>query len=103
VFVLPSLFGEGMPMVILEAMAAGLPVVSTRVEGIPQVVRDGEDGLLTESANAQGLADALSLFASGTVSAEAMGNSGWQRQRESFSDSVMAARVARIYREVLTP
>jgi hypothetical protein len=37
------------------------------------------------------------------VSAEAMGNSGWQRQRESFSDSVMAARVARIYREVLTP
>jgi glycosyltransferase involved in cell wall biosynthesis len=102
VFVLPSLFGEGMPMVILEAMAAGLPVVSTRVEGIPQVVRDGQDGLLTESADAQSLADALSRFATGTVSAEAMGDSGWHRQRENFSDSVMAARVARIYREVLT-
>lgn len=102
VFVLPSLFGEGMPMVILEAMAAGLPVVSTRVEGIPQVLRDGQDGLLTESADAQGLADALSLFARGTVSADAMGDSGWHRQRENFSDSVMAARVARIYQEVLT-
>jgi glycosyltransferase involved in cell wall biosynthesis len=101
VFVLPSLFGEGMPMVILEAMAAGLPVVSTRVEGIPQVVRDGQDGLLTESANAHCLADALARFANGTVSAAAMGDSGWHRQRENFSDSVMAARVAKIYREVL--
>jgi len=101
VFVLPSLFGEGMPMVLLEAMAAGLPVVSTRVEGIPQVVRDGQDGLLAEPADPQGLAGALLRFARGEVDCEAMGDSGWHRQRENFSDVSMAASVAAVYREVL--
>jgi glycosyltransferase involved in cell wall biosynthesis len=100
-FALPSLFGEGMPMVVLEAMAAGLPIVSTRVEGIPQVVRDGQDGLLVEPGDPQGLADALLRFARGEVNGEALGDSGWQRQREHFSDVSMAARVAAIYREVL--
>jgi glycosyltransferase involved in cell wall biosynthesis len=101
VFVLPSLFGEGMPMVVLEAMAAGLPVVSTRVEGIPQVVRDGLDGLLATPGDPQALADALLRFARGEVDAAAMGDSGWHRQREHFSDVSMAAGIASVYREVL--
>lgn len=101
VFVLPSLFGEGMPMVLLEAMAAGLPVISTQVEGIPQIVRHGQEGLLTEPGNPHGLADALLRFARGEVDAAAMGDSGRQRQSEHFSDVSMAARVAKIYREVL--
>jgi glycosyltransferase involved in cell wall biosynthesis len=100
-FVLPSLFGEGMPMVVLEAMAAGLPVVSTRVEGVPQVVRHGQDGLLAEPSDTQGLTDALLRFVQGEVNAEAMGDSGWNRQRESFSDVSMAASVAAVYRDVL--
>jgi glycosyltransferase involved in cell wall biosynthesis len=101
VFVLPSLFGEGMPMVVLEAMAAGLPVVSTRVEGIPQVVRDGRDGLLVEPGNPNRLAEALALIAGGVMDTEAMGDSAWQRQRSEFSDLSMAARVAAVYQEVL--
>ena len=100
-FVLPSLFGEGLPMVLLEAMAAGLPVVSTRVEGIPQLVRNDRDGLLVEPGNVSALANALLLFARGHVNREAMGDSGWQRQREHFSDISMGAGVAKIYREVL--
>ncbi len=100
-FALPSLYGEGMPMVVLEAMAAGLPVVSTRVEGIPQVVRDGVDGLLAEAGSAQDLAHALQRFVRGEVSSEIMGDSGWHRQRENFSDASMAAGVAAVYREVL--
>jgi glycosyltransferase involved in cell wall biosynthesis len=101
VFALPSLYGEGMPMVVLEAMAAGLPVVSTRVEGIPQVVRDGEDGLLATPGDAEGLVAALARIVRGEVDAQVMGDSGWCRQRRHFSDVAMAAGIASVYREVL--
>ena len=100
-FALPSLYGEGMPMVVLEAMAAGLPVVSTLVEGIPEVVRDGRDGLLAHADDPVGLAAALLRFVRGEVGAAAMGDSGWQRQRENFSDKSMATGVAAVYRELL--
>ena len=101
VFVLPSLYGEGMPMVVLEAMAAGLPIVSTRVEGIPQVVRHGVDGLLAQPSDAEDLAEALQRFVRGEVDANVMGDNGWHRQRENFSDVSMAAGVATVYRQVL--
>ncbi|HEV7432367.1 MAG TPA: glycosyltransferase [Steroidobacteraceae bacterium] len=100
-FVLPSLYGEGMPMVVLEAMAAGLPVVSTRVEGIPQVIRHGQDGLLSEPGDPDVLANTLLRFVRGEVDSAAMGDSGWLRQREKFSDVSMAAGVAAVYRGVL--
>jgi len=101
VFALPSLFGEGMPMVVLEAMAAGLPVVSTRVEGIPEVVRDGQDGLLAEPGSAEQLAEALRKLVVGEVDGNRLGDSGWQRQRDNFSDLAMAKGVVAVYREVL--
>ncbi len=100
-FALPSLYGEGMPMVVLEAMGVGLPIVSTRVEGIPQVIRHGVDGLLTAPGDAEDLAAALQRFVRGEVSCELMGDNGWQRQRENFSDESMAAGVAAVYRQVL--
>ena len=78
VFVLPSLYGEGMPMVVLEAMAAGLPVVSTRVEGIPEVVRDGRDGFVVDAADAQALAAARWATAAGSASASASRIPRWQ-------------------------
>ena len=58
VFTLPA-YHEGMPMVMLEAMAAGLPVVCTRVNAIPEVVKDGENGILVEPGDRAGLAAAL--------------------------------------------
>ena len=58
VFVLPSL-NEGMPLVLLEAMAAGRPVVATRVGEIPKIIKDGESGLLVEPGDEQGLRGAI--------------------------------------------
>ena len=59
IFVLPTLPGEGVPRVLLEAMAAGLPVVASRVSGIPSLVTHDANGLLLESPSARAVADAV--------------------------------------------
>lgn len=58
IFVLPS-YAEGVPMALLEAMAEGLPVITTPVGGIPQVVRHGDNGLMVVPGDVAGIADAL--------------------------------------------
>jgi len=58
IFILPSL-GEGFPNALLEAMAAGLPIVATNVGGIPEIVTEGENGFLVEPRNPQQLAEKL--------------------------------------------
>lgn len=100
-FVLPSLFGEGLPMVVLEAMAAGVPVVASRVEGVPEAIRDEIDGLLVAPGDRQALAEALARVVGGQVSWHALRRAAHARQREHFSDESMARGVATVYREVL--
>lgn len=100
-FVLPSLFGEGMPMVVLEAMAVGLPVVATRVEGIPEVIRDGREGRLVAAGDAESLADAIGEFARQPELLDTMGSAGRRRQQSDFSDVAMAARLGDVYDRVL--
>ena len=99
--VLPSLFGEGLPMVILEAMAAGVPVVATRVEGIPEAIRDGQEGWLAEPGSARSLAECLVRAIRGEADWQAMHTAARKRQARCFSDRSMAAGVARVYRRVL--
>jgi glycosyltransferase involved in cell wall biosynthesis len=101
-FVLPSLFGEGLPMVLLEAMAAGVPVVSTNVEGVPEAVRDGIDGLIATAGDADSLAAAIERVVTGQCDWQAIRASALERQRERFSDRSMAAGVAAVYRELLS-
>lgn len=98
---LPSLFGEGLPMVVLEAMAVGTPVVATRVEGTPEAIRDGVDGLLTEPGDPNDLANALEALLSDSVRWAAFRASAHARQQQRFSDRSMAEGVARVYQEVL--
>ncbi|HVA51086.1 MAG TPA: glycosyltransferase [Pirellulales bacterium] len=100
-FVLPSLFGEGMPMVVIEALAAGLPVIGTNIEGVPEVVRDGLEGLIVPPADARALAGAIERFVTGRVDWTAMAANAQRRQVERFSQQAMAAGVAEIYRRVL--
>ncbi len=100
-FVLPSLYGEGMPMVILEAMAIGVPVVATDVEGIPEVLEQGRCGLLVPAGSAAALAQAIAGAIDGTHDWQSLRERAWERQSEAFSDLSMARGVAQVYREVL--
>ena len=84
VFCLPSTY-EGFPMVILEAMAAGLPVVATAVAGVPEAVRDGETGLLVAPEDATGLAAALVAVLGDPQRARAMGEAGRRLLAERFT------------------
>ncbi len=100
-FILPSLFGEGLPMVVLEAMAAGVPVVGTRVEGIPEAIRDGLEGLLAEPNDAADLARAIGHAVRGKVDWLALRERAIERHAERFSDRSMAAGVAAVYRSLV--
>ncbi len=99
--VLPSLFGEGMPMVVLEALAAGVPVIATRVEGTPEVVRDGIEGLLAQPRDSQDLARKIAQLTENRMRWAEMGQHALLRHRSRFSDVEMARKVARAYRRVL--
>ena len=101
VLALPSLFGEGMPMVVLEAMAAGLPVVATRVEGVEEVIRDGKEGILVQPEDVQGLAGAIGRMAADRSTLREMGAAGRKRQRDEYSDLIMAERLSAVYDRVL--
>jgi glycosyltransferase involved in cell wall biosynthesis len=76
-FVLPS-YHEALPMALLEAMAAGLPIVATRVGGMPEVVMEGYNGFLVEPGDVEALADKLAVLANDPHLCEVMG----QRSRE---------------------
>ncbi len=99
--VLPSLFGEGLPMVVLEAMAAGVPVIASDVEGVPEAIRDREDGLLVELGQSASLAAAIEELIRGRVNYPAMSRAAQARHAEHFSAEIMAGRVAEVYDAVL--
>jgi glycosyltransferase involved in cell wall biosynthesis len=101
VLVLPSLFGEGLPMVVLEAMAAGTPVVATRVAGVPEAIRHGRDGVLVNPGDAEDLAQAIAGFVGGQYDWQRLRSSALERHAKRFSDRAMAARVAAVYRGLL--
>lgn len=101
VLVLPSLVSEAMPMSLLEAMAAGVPVVGTRVDGITDLIIDGVDGLLVSPGDAVALANAIRQLVSGEVDANRLRANARSKQRERYSDRSMASGVAEVYDEVL--
>ncbi|HHP7234604.1 MAG TPA: glycosyltransferase family 4 protein [Desulfobacterales bacterium] len=99
VFVLPSL-NEGMGRVLVEAMAAARPVVGSRTGGIPDLVRDGENGLLVSAGNEDELADAIGRLLSDPQWAGSLGRRG-SRDCRRFSLESMVSKIDHLYRDLL--
>ncbi|HEX2171392.1 MAG TPA: glycosyltransferase, partial [Dehalococcoidia bacterium] len=99
-FVLPSLF-EGLPLVVLEAMAAGFPVVATRVCGTSEAVEDGVTGRLVTPEDPQALADGILEALCQPERAAQWGRAGRLRVEQEFRPARMAQETTAIYAEVL--
>lgn len=100
VFVLASDW-EGLPVSMLEAMLSGLPVVATRVSGIPEAVTDGEEGWLVPPRDPERLAAAIDRLLDDPAAATAMGQRGRQRVLREFSLRRAARATADLYRELV--
>ena len=92
----PSL-SEAFPIVILEGMAMGLPVVGTRVGGIPEIIVDGETGILVRSRDASGLAQAFKYLLSHPEAGWSMGQRGREKALSDFHPSHFIAAHERLY------
>jgi glycosyltransferase involved in cell wall biosynthesis len=96
-FVLPSLW-EGLPVALVEAAAAGLPVIATDVSGSREVVVHGTTGLLVPPGDVGALADAIDALLADPRRAAAMGDAGRRRVRERFSAAGQAEQLAALFR-----
>jgi glycosyltransferase involved in cell wall biosynthesis len=99
-FVLPSLW-EGFGLVLLEAMAAGRPIVASAVGPIPEVVLDGETGLLVPPGDPGALAEAIVRVLSDRALAERLGRAGRARVERAFGLDRMVEQTDALYRELL--
>ncbi|HUC98994.1 MAG TPA: glycosyltransferase family 4 protein [Candidatus Polarisedimenticolaceae bacterium] len=100
VLVLPSLY-EGLGVAALEAMAAGKPVVATRVGGLAESIIDGETGFLVPPQNAVALADAIERLVADPAMARAMGRKGAARVLSNFTTEQMATQNEAYYYALL--
>ncbi len=100
IFVLSSV-EEGQPVAVLEAMARGLPVVATKVGGVPDTVRDGVDGVLVETGRPAPLAEAIRRLIADFPLRCRLGRSAHERIKATFSTEVLAEQHLTLYREIL--
>ena len=96
IFLMPSLW-EGFGLVLLEAMAQGVPVVGSAVSAIPEVVADGETGLLVPPRDPVALAEALAALLADPARRAAMGAAGRARLEAEFSPARMVGATAALY------
>ena len=99
-FVLPSLY-EGLPISVLEAMAAGKPIVATDIGGTKEAIINQETGLLVSPGNAQELAGAIKRMLSDPKLSAQIGAAGKERAKQLFSAEAMAKNVGLVYAELL--
>jgi glycosyltransferase involved in cell wall biosynthesis len=100
VFVLPSL-SEGLPLVVLESMAAGTPVVATNIAGTPEVLRDGVEGCLVPPASSDALSVALQRLAADHSNRDRLAAAGRARVHAEFGTDRVAREIANVYRRLM--
>ncbi|MFC4671633.1 glycosyltransferase family 4 protein [Seohaeicola nanhaiensis] len=101
VLVVPSL-SEGLPVVIMEAMASGLPVIASDIDGIPELVRDAETGFLVPPGDSQKLAQALVRLLANPDLARSMGARGRMNVKERYDAERSAHALRRIFAQGAT-
>jgi len=101
VFVLPS-FAEGVPVVLMEAMAAAVPVVATDIAGVPELVEHGASGLLVAPGDADALAAAIAQLLSDPDRARDMGRHGAKYVRREFDIETSARQLATLFENLPT-
>ncbi|MGH2458630.1 MAG: glycosyltransferase, partial [Chloroflexota bacterium] len=93
---------DGMPIVVLEAMAAGKAIVASRVGGIPQVIVDGETGLLVDERSPSNLAGAIARFISNPAERFDCGARARRVVERELTWPIVARRFVEIYQEALS-
>ena len=100
VYCLPS-YAEGLPISVLEAMAAGLPVVSTTADGIPDAVLDGKTGLLFQAGDIGAMAQHLVTLLTDPKLRDTMGTAGRERVEQVFDGEILAKTLRGYWKEAL--
>lgn len=94
IFILPSIY-EGMPMTLIEAMATGLPIITTPVGGIVDMLEDGKEAIFTET-DSESIADSISMLVNNTELRQALGQAALKRSKQ-FSARAMAKQYEEVY------
>jgi len=101
IFVLCSI-SEGLPMTLLEAMAAGKPIIATNVGGIPEIIEHGINGVLIPPDNPDILADAIKKLIDDTEKAKQMGSMAREKFENNFTLSTMVKNYEEVYESFIT-
>jgi glycosyltransferase involved in cell wall biosynthesis len=99
VVALPS-YTEGLPVVVLEAFAASVPVVGTAVGGVPEVVEDGVSGFLVPAGDAAGLADRLGVVLANDLARMEMGGRGRKRVEADFTFAAQSTQYQQLFARI---
>jgi len=100
--VVPSKWFEVCPIVILEAMANGLPVIASKIGGLPEIVENGVTGFLFEPGNAKDLADKMKLLWEDINLCRRMGEAARERAMREYRDEVYYKRLTNIYKKAIS-
>lgn len=101
VFVMPSVAREGLPRAVIEAMSRETPSIVTNVGGLPEIVVDGESGIVVEPKSAEAIADAVRRLYGDRTLAGRLGVSARQRVKDRFDIATTIEKTYRLYEELL--